>query len=112
MASPPASTKTSPDHKLRGRARERWPQLARVDARFRGQFAYISGRLPDGETLPLCRLRYGGHATGSSTTSVPVAGHLDLYRGHAPGIGVGTLGRRQLQAKSPVKGRGRCRWAS
>jgi hypothetical protein len=31
--------------------------------RFRGQFAYVTGKLPDGSELPLCRLRYGGYAS-------------------------------------------------
>ena len=30
--------------------------------RFRAQFAYVTGTLADGETLPLMRLRYGGSA--------------------------------------------------
>ncbi len=33
-----------------------------MDVRFRGNFAYIGGHLPDGETLPLMRLRYAGSA--------------------------------------------------
>ena len=63
MAIPPASTKTSLGQKLTARARDRWPALAGVDVRFRGRFAYVDGRLPDGEVLPLCRLRYGGSAS-------------------------------------------------
>ena len=63
MASPPASTKTSLGQKLRARARERWPQLAGVDVRFRGKFAYVTGHLPGGPDLPLCRLRYVGYAS-------------------------------------------------
>ena len=63
MASPPASTKTSLGQKLRERARQRWPQLAGIDVRFRGQFAYVTGQLPDGSELPLCRLRYVGYAS-------------------------------------------------
>ena len=63
MASPPASTKTSLGQKLRGRARERWPELAGVSVRFRGPFAYVTGQLPDGQALPLCRLRYVGYAS-------------------------------------------------
>jgi hypothetical protein len=63
MASPPASTKTSLGQKLRARARERWPQLAGVTVRFRGKFAYVTGQLPDGQDLPLCRLRYAGYAS-------------------------------------------------
>jgi hypothetical protein len=63
MPAPPPSTKTSLGQHLRGHARQRWPQLAGIDLRFRGAFAYIDGRLPNGETLPLCRLRYSGSAT-------------------------------------------------
>jgi hypothetical protein len=36
--------------------------LEGIDARFRGAFAYISARLPDGDSMPLMRLRYGGSA--------------------------------------------------
>jgi len=63
MASPPASTKTSLGQRLRERARQRWPQLAGIGVRFRGQFAYVTGQLPDGSEQPLCRLRYGGYAS-------------------------------------------------
>ena len=63
MATPPASTKTSLQQRLNQHARHRWPTLARVAVRFHGQFAYIDGHLPDGEVLPLCRLRYGGSAS-------------------------------------------------
>jgi hypothetical protein len=45
------------------RTRERWPQLADLDIRFRGKFAYVTGQLPDGTSLPLCRLRYAGYAS-------------------------------------------------
>jgi hypothetical protein len=30
--------------------------------RHHGSFAYLTGQLPDGTTLPLCRLRYAGYA--------------------------------------------------
>ena len=63
MAKPPESTKTSLYQKLAARARERWPQLGGVDVRWRGQFAYVSGQLPDGTSLPLFRLRYAGSAS-------------------------------------------------
>ena len=63
MASPPESTKTSLQQRLSARARERWPQLSGIDVRFRSNFAYVSARLPDGDTIPLMRLRYGGSAT-------------------------------------------------
>lgn len=63
MATPPASTKTSLGQRLSERARSRWPALTRVTVRFRAQFAYIDAHLPDGEVLPLCRLRYGGSAS-------------------------------------------------
>ena len=63
MASPPASTKTSLGQKLRARARERWPQLTGIDIRFHGKFAYVTGQLPAGHELQLCRLRYVGYAS-------------------------------------------------
>ena len=62
MAAPPTSTKTSLQQRLSARARDRWPQLAGVDVRFRGTFAYVSAEMPDGESMPLMRLRYGGSA--------------------------------------------------
>ena len=62
MATPPASTKTSLQQRFSQRARERWPQLAGVDVRFRAQFAYVSDLLADGPTQPLMRLRYSGSA--------------------------------------------------
>jgi hypothetical protein len=63
MAGPPASTKSSLTQRLTVHARQRWPQLVRVEVRFRAQFAYIDGHLSGGEILPLCRLRYGGSAS-------------------------------------------------
>lgn len=63
MPTPPASTKSSLGYRLAARARSRWPALTKIEVRFRGAFAYIDARLPDGEVLPLCRLRYGGSAT-------------------------------------------------
>jgi Haloacid dehalogenase-like hydrolase len=62
MAAPPASTKTSLQQRLSARARERWQELAGIDVKFRGEFAYVTGRLKDGDTQPLMRLRYGGSA--------------------------------------------------
>jgi hypothetical protein len=58
----PASTKTSLPQRLRARAKANWPQLAGVDVRYRGQFAYVTGELADGGQLPLMRLRYSGSA--------------------------------------------------
>ncbi|MDP9396569.1 MAG: hypothetical protein M3P96_01470 [Actinomycetota bacterium] len=63
MATPPVSTKTSLGQRLTTRARDRWPALRGVQVRFRGQFAYLSAQLPDGEVSPLCRLRYTGSAS-------------------------------------------------
>jgi len=62
MASPPQSTKTSLHQRLSARARERWPQLSGINVRFRANFAYVTAQLPDGDTVPLMRLRYGGSA--------------------------------------------------
>jgi hypothetical protein len=62
MPSVPESTKTSLQRRLSARARDRWPALDHVSVRHRAGFAYITGHLPDGADLPLCRLRYGGYA--------------------------------------------------
>ena len=47
MKAPPESTKTSLNARLNSHARDRWPTLTRVDIRWRTNFAYIDGRLPD-----------------------------------------------------------------
>ena len=62
MPAIPASTKSSITLRLLDHAEQHWPQLTRVEVTYRGAFAYISGVLPDGERIPLCRLRYGGSA--------------------------------------------------
>jgi hypothetical protein len=59
----PDSTKSSLHQRLTTRARQRWPDLANLAIRYRAGFAYVDGVLPDGEVLPLCRLRYAGSAT-------------------------------------------------
>src|SRR4029453_12962157 len=59
----PESTKISLGQRLRERQQTRWPALATVHLRFRGQFAYVDGESPDQQRLPLCRLRYGGSAS-------------------------------------------------
>jgi hypothetical protein len=60
---PPESTKSSLTWRLIDRAGQRWPQLASIDVRHRGGFAYVSGVPTDGHPLPLCRLRYTGSAS-------------------------------------------------
>jgi hypothetical protein len=62
MPTIPESTKTSLAQRLRAHAKSNWPQLSTVHVRYRGQFAYVTGELTDGEQLPLMRLRYGGSA--------------------------------------------------
>jgi hypothetical protein len=63
MSKVPESTKSSLQYKLSARARERWPQLTRVDVTHRAGFVYVTGTLAGGEQLPLCRLRYSGSAS-------------------------------------------------
>jgi hypothetical protein len=48
--------------RLLDHAERNWPQLTKVQARYRGSFAYITGVLSGGEQIPLFRLRYGGSA--------------------------------------------------
>ena len=62
MAKYPDSTKTSLEQRLRARARERWPQIASLQIRHRGNFSYVNATLTDATTLKLCRLRYVGSA--------------------------------------------------
>ena len=89
MPTPPASTKTSLAQKVNARARERWPAMTQVAVRFRGQFAYLDAHLPDGEVMPLCRLRYGGSAStwGFAIYLASRAGYEDsiLPSGHTAG---------------------------
>jgi hypothetical protein len=58
---PPESMQHHLSHRLNARAKERWPQLTRVQVRFRSGFAYVEGELPGEEgPIPLCRLRFTG----------------------------------------------------
>src|SRR6266536_5018734 len=59
----PDSTTTSLEQRLRARARDRWPQIASLPIRHRGNFSYVDATLTDGSTLKLCRLRYVGSAS-------------------------------------------------
>ena len=63
VAKYPDSTKTSLEQRLRARARERWPQIASLHIRHRGNFSYVDAALADGTMLKLCRLRYVGSAS-------------------------------------------------
>jgi hypothetical protein len=62
MAAIPESTRSSVALRLLDHAGQHWPQLHRVQVTSRAGFAYVTGILPDGEQIPLCRLRYGGSA--------------------------------------------------
>jgi hypothetical protein len=90
MPAIPASTKSSVTLRLLAHAEQNWPQLKRVEVTYRSGFAYITGVLPDGEQIPLCRLRYGGsaHSFGFAIYS---AAH-DRYQEAAllTGLGAGT----------------------
>ena len=62
MPAIPESTKISLAQRLRAHAKLKWPQLAAVDVRYHGQFAYVTGELADEDQIPLMRLRYGESA--------------------------------------------------
>ncbi|MGH3420111.1 MAG: hypothetical protein ACRDOD_11065, partial [Streptosporangiaceae bacterium] len=62
MPAIPQSTRSSIILRLLDHAEKNWPQLQKVTVRYHGSFAYITGVLPGGEQIPLCRLRYGGSA--------------------------------------------------
>ena len=42
---------------------QRWPQIASLQIRHRGNFSYVDATLTDATTLKLCRLRYVGSAS-------------------------------------------------
>ncbi len=73
MAAIPESTRSSVALRLLDHAGQHWPQLHRVQVTSRAGFAYVTGILPDGEQIPLYRLRYGGsaHSFGSRSTPPP-----------------------------------------
>jgi hypothetical protein len=75
----PTSTQSSLRQKVAERQRQRWPQLTRVSVRFRSNFAYVDGVLPDGEVMPLCRLRYGGSATYFGFAIALTRGGKEVY---------------------------------
>lgn len=60
MATVPQSTKDTLERRLTVHARTRWPQVAGLRFRHRAAFAWIDAELPDGELVPLIRLRYLG----------------------------------------------------
>lgn len=62
MATVPQSTKDDLERRLAVHARTRWPQVAGLHVRHRAAFAWIEAELPDGELVPLIRLRYLGSA--------------------------------------------------
>ena len=88
MASIPTSTQASLRQRLSDRARERWPQLAQIQVRYRAGFAYVDGVLADGEQLKLCRLRYAGYANqwGFAIYRASNDGYEDSY------LPTGTMG--------------------
>jgi len=59
---PPQQVKTTVTGHLDFHASQRWPQLEEITLSWRGSFGYVTGHLPGGEELPLCRLRYLGLA--------------------------------------------------
>jgi hypothetical protein len=83
MAKPPESTKTWLRLKLAARAAERWPQLAGVSVRWHGQFAYVTGQLPDGTGLPRFRLRYADSA-GTWGSAIYRASHDNYEKSALP----------------------------
>ena len=81
MPSIPDSTKSSLHQRLTNRARQRWPDLTNVAIRYRAGFAYVDGLLPDGQLVPLCRLRYAGSASmwGFAIYRVSLDDYEDSY---------------------------------
>jgi len=59
MARLPDTVKTTLQQRLETHRASHWPQLTGLPVRFRGDHAYINAD-EDGDTWPLCRLRYTG----------------------------------------------------
>lgn len=78
---PPESMQRSLRSRLNERARERWPDLTRIEVRFRSGFAYIDAVMPDGEIQRLCRLRFGGvlHTWGFAVYLASKDGYEDSF---------------------------------
>jgi hypothetical protein len=81
MAKIPTSTQTSLWQRLTRHSRQRSPQIAEVQTRYRAGFAYIDAVLADGEPVRLCRLRYGGsaHQWGFAIYRASHDDHQDSY---------------------------------
>jgi hypothetical protein len=62
MATIPQATKDALERRLTAHARTRRPHVATLKFRYRAAFAWIEAELPDGELVPLIRLRYLGSA--------------------------------------------------
>lgn len=54
------TTRRALQRRLDGHRQQRWPDLARLDIRYRGDFAYLDATTADNDTMRLCRLRYLG----------------------------------------------------
>jgi len=89
MAKIPSSTQTSLWQRLTSHASQRWPQISRINTRYRAGFAYIAA-VVDEETIRLCRLRYGGsaHQWGFAIYRASHDDYEDSYR--PTGYPVGT----------------------
>ncbi|MFJ6479513.1 AAA family ATPase [Streptomyces sp. NPDC091682] len=76
---PPESVRHHLGRRLTSHAQAHWPQLARVDVRFRAGFAYVTVEPQDGERLPLCRLRFTGspHTWGFALRLASRGGYRD-----------------------------------
>src|SRR5260370_8573035 len=88
MPAIPQSTRSSILLRLLDHAEKNWPQLSKVQARYHGPFAYITGMLPGGEQILLFRLRYGGsaHSFGFAIYSAPPDRYEDPGRPTVPPI--------------------------
>jgi hypothetical protein len=90
MPAIPSSTRDSITWRLVLHAGQHWPQLDKVQVSYRGSFAYVAGVLPGGETIALCRLRYGGsaHSFGFAVYSAARGSYQDAVL--RTGLPVGT----------------------
>jgi hypothetical protein len=67
----PQTTRWNLERRLQQHRQQHWPNLTHLSIRYRANFAHITAD-PDGDPLPLCRLRYlATPTTGDSLSTSP-----------------------------------------
>jgi hypothetical protein len=90
MAKIPESTKSSLQQRLAARARERWPQISRINTRYRAGFAYVDAVLPGGDSYRCAGCATPATPTSGASRSTAPATTTTRTRSYPPGSMGGT----------------------